>query len=260
MSSPRLGERGAPNESAESDLLGTDREGTGSKGNLARGSGEGSGGRGGRSPAVGLLVWDSSLESPPASLVCLVAATRTPGHDAASGDCGRGGAGAAERPAAEGESHPEPGHRGADHQHRAVQPAEPEETSRAAGEGLYVAPLRAGPGLSWRTVVAAAQEADGMVSGSAGGESSVCWALGKTLLVLFTSAPKLPRFQHWRPAKCRSQPSHKGPGLYIPIWQEPHPPRLPCHLSLARPVPWLWREMSDAVGQRSSRRIHCSLG
>lgn len=99
-----------------------------SKGNLALGSGKGCGGRVGRSPAVdSWMVWDGSLEILHAPLMYLVAATRIPGHHAASRNCGRRGAGAAEGPASEGKYHPEPGYCGADHQHGAVQPPGPEK-------------------------------------------------------------------------------------------------------------------------------------
>ncbi|XP_064336654.1 tubulin polyglutamylase TTLL13 isoform X3 [Camelus dromedarius] len=123
------------------------------------------------------------------------AATSTPGHHAASRNCGRGGAGADEGPATKGKSHPKSGYCRAAHPHSAPQPPGPEKTSRVSGESPYTASHRTREqGLYWHMVVATAKEANVMVSGSGAWESRVCWTLGKGLLVPFASVPKLPCF------------------------------------------------------------------
>lgn len=111
---------------------------------IAKGTWHSGQGRDGSAAVIRVGGRDSSLEMLHASLMCLVAATRIPGHHAASGNCGRGGAGAVEGPAAKGESHPKHGYCRADHQHGAPQPPGPEKTSRASGEGRSAAYRTAG--------------------------------------------------------------------------------------------------------------------
>lgn len=141
------------------------------------------------------VVWDSSLETLHMPVMCLVAAPGSPGQHAAARNCGGGGTGEDEGPAAEGKSHPEPGRCRANHPHAAPQPPRPESTSRISGEGPYAASHRIREqGLYWHMVVDTAQEANVIGSGSGAWESSANWALGKGLLVPFTSVPKLPCF------------------------------------------------------------------
>lgn len=132
LSSSCIRERGVPNEYTGSDLVDQGVRERIAKGSFRWDQGRDRGGgvewAGVPQPSL-LMVWDSPLEILHSSLMCLVAATRTPGHHASSRNCGRGGAGANEGPATKGESHPKPGYCRAAHAHAAPQPPGPEKTS-----------------------------------------------------------------------------------------------------------------------------------